>query len=160
MRRIDTRAFRIARRGTSREINRQIALNLVRERQPLSRADLARLMGLRAGSVGLIVNELLHSGLVFEGDKGESKGRGGRKPTHLYLETRARCAVAVDVNASRTFLALTDLFGRPLVEIVELKARRRPQALVAELAQQIASLRGGHRELGQCVGIGDRKSVV
>src|SRR5262245_57543528 len=141
MRRIDTRAFRIARRGTSREINRQIALNLVRERQPISRADLARLMGLRPGSVGLLVNELLRSRQVFEGAKGESKGRGGRKPTHLYLETRSRCAVAVDVNASRTYVAITDLFGRPLVDVVELPPRRRPQALVADLVRQIGTLR-------------------
>jgi N-acetylglucosamine repressor len=37
-------------RGTSREINRQISLNLVREKQPVSRADLARLMGLPPGA--------------------------------------------------------------------------------------------------------------
>src|SRR3970282_415358 len=79
MRRINPAAFRVARRGISREINRQIALNLVRERQPISRADLARLMGVRPGGISLLVNDLLRSGLVFEGDKGESKG--GRPPS-------------------------------------------------------------------------------
>jgi N-acetylglucosamine repressor len=38
VRKIDTRNFRRATRSTSREINRQIALNLVREHQPISRA--------------------------------------------------------------------------------------------------------------------------
>ncbi|HET9317930.1 MAG TPA: sugar kinase, partial [Vicinamibacteria bacterium] len=71
MRRINPSAFRVARRGTSREINRQIALNLVREKQPISRADLARLMGMRPGAVSLLVNELLESRLVFEGAKGD-----------------------------------------------------------------------------------------
>ena len=33
--------FRVATRGTSREINRSIVLNLVRAHQPISRADLA-----------------------------------------------------------------------------------------------------------------------
>ena len=51
MRRINSSAFQIARRGTSREINRQISLNLIREKQPISRAELARLMGLRPGAV-------------------------------------------------------------------------------------------------------------
>ena len=88
MRRISPTDFRIARRGTSREINRQIALNLVRAKQPLSRADLARLMGVRRGAISLLVNDLLRSGLVFEGAKGESKR--GRKPMHLYIETRRR----------------------------------------------------------------------
>ena len=83
MRRINPTAFQVARRRTSREINRQIAHNLVRERQPISRADLARLMGMRRAAVGLIVNELLESRLIFEGAKGESKG--GRRPTQLYI---------------------------------------------------------------------------
>ena len=42
MRKINPHDFKVARRGTSREINRQIALNLIRTHQPISRADLAR----------------------------------------------------------------------------------------------------------------------
>src|SRR5512134_2840245 len=113
MRRISTTAFRIAKRGTSREINRQIALNLVRAKQPISRADLARLMGVRRGAVTRLVDELLESRLVFEGAKGES--RRGRKPTHLHIDTRRRCVVAVDVSASRTSILVTDVLGHPLL---------------------------------------------
>ena len=40
MRKINTRSFVRATRATPREINRQIVLNLVREHQPISRADL------------------------------------------------------------------------------------------------------------------------
>ncbi len=152
MRRISTTAFRIARRGTSREINRQIALNLVRAKQPISRADLARLMGMRRGAVSLLVSELLRSGLVFEGAKGESKR--GRKPTHLYIETRRRCALAVDVSATRTRLLVTDLLGSPLTEVVEFPTRRRPQALVKELVRRITRLLSNEPALGECVGIG------
>ena len=42
MRKIDTTSFVRATRSTPWEINRQIVLNLVREHQPISRADLAR----------------------------------------------------------------------------------------------------------------------
>src|ERR1044071_1431336 len=84
MRKINPNSFRIATRGTSREINRQIVLNLVRTHQPISRADLARMMGLRRGAVSLIVSELLAERLIFEGTTGES--RRGRKPTFLYIE--------------------------------------------------------------------------
>ena len=48
--------LRVATRGTTRAINRQIALNLIRINQPISRADLARLMGTRRGAVSLLVN--------------------------------------------------------------------------------------------------------
>src|SRR5687767_4393032 len=142
MRRISTTTFRIARRGTSREINRLIALNLVRAKQPLSRADLARLMGVHRSAITLLVNELLESGLVFEGAKGESKR--GRKPMHLYIETRKSCAVAVDINATSTFVMVTDLLGRPLVDVCEFPTSKQPAALVEDLAAHIARIVADH----------------
>ena len=152
MRRISTTAFRIARRGTSREINRQIALNLVRSKQPISRADLARLMGVRRGAISLLVNELLDSGLVFEGAKGESKR--GRKPMHLYIETRRRCALAVDISASRTLMLVTDPLGHPLLDMHEFPTGPRPEGLVRELARNIKRILAEHPEVGECGGVG------
>ena len=152
MRRISPTEFRIARRGTSREINRQIALNLVRSKQPVSRADLARLMGMRRGAVTRLVDELLESGLVFEGAKGES--RRGRKPMHLHIETRRRCVIAVDVSASQTSVMATDLLGHPLIEVTEFPTRRRPPLLVKDVAAAISRLLAGHPEVGECVGVG------
>ena len=66
MRKINSQDFRIATRRTPREINRRILLNLVREHQPVSRADLARRMQLARGGVSLLVNELIAEGLVYE----------------------------------------------------------------------------------------------
>ncbi len=152
MRRIHPTEFRIARRGTSREINRQIALNLVRSKQPISRADLARLMGVRRGAVSRLIDELLEARLVFEGAKGES--RRGRKPTHLHIETRRRCVAAVDVSASQTAVVVTDLLGHPLLDVTEFPTRRQLQPLVHELARTIHHILSGHPELGECIGVG------
>src|ERR671930_403781 len=110
MRKINPDNFRIATRSTSREINRQIALNLVRTHQPISRADLARIMGLHRGAVSLIVNDLLAEGLIFEGATGES--HRGRKPTFLYIDSRKRCVLALDIRVSRTYLQVSDPIGR------------------------------------------------
>ena len=49
MRKINTGSFVRATRGTPRAVNRQILLNLVREHEPISRADLARRMELARG---------------------------------------------------------------------------------------------------------------
>src|SRR5687767_12552349 len=106
MRKIDPLRFQIATRGTAREINRRIVLNLVRTHQPISRADLARTMGVGRGAVSLIVNDLLKDGAVFEGAVGESVR--GRRPTFLYIDSRRRTVVAVDVRVSHTFLMLAD----------------------------------------------------
>lgn len=152
MRRINLDAFKVARRGTSREINRQIALNLIRARQPLSRAELSRLMGVRRGAASRLVEELLRSGLVFEGAKGESAR--GRKPRLLYIETRRSFALAVDVSASATALLATDLLGRPLLDVVEFQTSAQPQELIRDLARAVARVRREHPELGSCAGIG------
>lgn len=152
MRRIDPSRFSIATQGTSRDINRRIALNLVRAQQPISRADLARAMGVRRGTVSVIVNELLEQKLVFEGATGEAVR--GRKPTFLYIETRRRCVVAVDIRASQTFLMLTDLVGKPLGPVVGMPTVKEPKPLVAALAKRIKSLIAEQRDVDDCEGIG------
>src|SRR5512134_3469589 len=116
MRRINPNRFRIATRGTSREINSRIVLNLVRAHQPISRADLARTMGVSRAAVTLIVNDLLKRKLIFEGATGETVR--GRKPTFLYIDSRRRAVVAADIRASETYLMLTDLVGKPLTGVV------------------------------------------
>ena len=104
-----------------------------RARQPISRAELARQMGMRRGAVSRLVAELLDAKLVFEGAKAENPR--GRKPRQLYVETRRRCVVAVDVSASHTAILVTDLLGRPLLEVSEIPVQPRAQPLVDELAQ-------------------------
>ena len=152
-RRINLATFQIARQGTSRQINRQIALNLVREKQPLSRADLARLLGMRRGPVSRIVGELIESGFLFEGAKGESP-KGGRKPTYLYIETRKRCALAVDITASHTSVLMTDLLGHPLTEVEEYPTTPEPGAFVKDLSKRIGRILTTNREMGECAGVG------
>ena len=125
MRHVHPQQLPVATRATTREINRRIALNLVRTRQPISRADLARLMGTRRGAVSLLVNELIRDGAVFEGATGEAKR--GRKPTFLYIDSRQRCVVAVDIRPTRTFIMVTDLVGRQLASVTSFPTERDPK---------------------------------
>src|SRR4051812_49746186 len=113
MRKINPHDFKVARRGTSREINRRIALNLIRAHQPISRADLARLMNVRRGVASLLVSELLDEALIFEGAVGEAVGRG-RPPTFLYIDSRPRCAGGGGICASRSYIMVTPLMWRQL----------------------------------------------
>jgi N-acetylglucosamine repressor len=112
MRKINTRDFHIATRTTSRDINRHIALNLIREHQPISRADLARRMKMTRGVVSVLVQELITQALIYEGATGEAAR--GRKPTFLHIRTHDRLVVAVDVRFTKTYLMLCDFSGRQL----------------------------------------------
>jgi predicted NBD/HSP70 family sugar kinase len=152
MRKINPHDFKVARRGTSREINRQIALNLIRAHQPISRADLARLMNVRRGVASLLVSELLSESLIFEGAVGESVGRG-RRPTFLYIDSRQRCVVGVDIRASRTYILVTDLMGRQLGVVSSFQTNRDVDALIQELARRIKQALTD-KEIGACEGVG------
>jgi predicted NBD/HSP70 family sugar kinase len=153
MRKINPHDFTVARRGTSREINRQIALNLIRAHQPISRADLARLMNVRRGVASLLVSELLSESLIFEGAVGESVGRG-RRPTSLYIDSRQRCVVGVDIRASRTYILVTDLMGRQLGVVSSFQTNRNEDVLIQELARRIKQILGDYKEIGACEGVG------
>jgi N-acetylglucosamine repressor len=153
MRKINPHDFTVARRGTSREINRQIALNLIRAHQPVSRADLARLMNVRRGVASLLVSELLNESLIFEGALGESVGRG-RRPTFLYIDSRQRCVVGVDIRASRTYIMMTDLMGRQLGVVSSFQTNRDPEVLIPDLARRIKQTLVENKEVGVCEGVG------
>ncbi len=144
--------LRIATRGTTREINRRVVLNLIRIHQPISRADLARLMGTRRGAVSVLVNQLIEDGAVFEGATGEAKR--GRKPTFLYMDSRERCVVAVDIRPTRTFVMVTDLLGRQLASVTSFPTEREPKRFVTGLAKRVHAILAGHHDLGRCEGIG------
>ena len=152
MRKIDPKRFQIAKRRTSREINRQIALTLIRTHQPVSRADLARLMGTRRGAASVLVNELLAEGLIFEGAVGEGGGRG-RKPTFLYIDSRERYVIAVDIRATRTYIMATDLLGKPLVGISSFPTNRDLPTLISDLGEKIKGIAAAHSAVA-CQGVG------
>ena len=144
--------MRVATRGTTRAINRGIALNLIRTNQPISRADLARLMGIRRGAVSTLVGALIREGAVFEGATGEAKR--GRKPTFLYIDSRQRCVVAVDIRPTRTFIMVTDLVGRQLASVTSFPTERHPRRFVTGLVKRVKAILAEHRDLGRCQGVG------
>jgi predicted NBD/HSP70 family sugar kinase len=153
MRKINPHDFKVARRGTSREINRQIALNLIRAHQPISRADLARLMNVRRGVTRLLVSELLDEALIFEGAVGEAVGRG-RRPTFLYIDSRQRCVVGVDIRATRTYIMITDLMGHQLGVVSSFQTNRDFDVLLEDLARRIKQVLIDYKEVGACEGVG------
>lgn len=92
-----------------RDINRRVVLNLVRTRQPLSRADLARVSGLQRSTVSLIVEELIQGHWVLEGPTGRLPR--GRRPTFLRLNDE-RVIIGVDVRPIQTTVAVADVNGK------------------------------------------------
>ena len=150
MRKINTRDFHLATRSTPRDINRQIVLNLIREHQPISRAELARRMGIRRGALTAIVRELLEGGDIYE--LGTAASVRGRRPTLLALQTRGRDVIAVDVRSTRTTVALADIGGR-MVSRRTLDTPATPAALVEALVASAGVLLDARTAEGTAEGL-------
>jgi predicted NBD/HSP70 family sugar kinase len=112
VRRINLKRANVARPNTIRDINRQIILNLVREREPLARSEIAQETALHRSTIHIILDELMTDGLIEEIGAGESTG--GRPPTLLRIRAAGAVAIGVDLGTARTVMATSDLAGRVL----------------------------------------------
>ncbi len=110
MRRLDLKKTQAARLNTIRDINQQIVLNYIREREPISRAEIARETDLQRSTISAIVEALTAEGMVEEVGEGESTG--GRRPTLLRLRTKEAIAIGVAITPTCTMVATSDLAGR------------------------------------------------
>jgi len=151
MRKINTRDFTVATRTTSREINRRIVLNVIREHQPISRADLARHLNITRGVVSTLVQELIAQGVIYEGATGEAAR--GRKPTFLHIRTGDRLAIAVDVRFTKTYLMLCDFSGRQLALEAHDTIFDVPD-FIKDLSSRIRRILKTHGAKATCEGIG------
>ena len=102
----------IARHNTIRDINKQIVLNYVRARSPISRAEIARETSLQRSTVSAIVDDLQAENLIEETGTGDSTG--GRKPTLLQLKSGTPVAIGVDITPRETIIVVADLAGNLL----------------------------------------------
>jgi predicted NBD/HSP70 family sugar kinase len=119
-----------------RDINRRIVLNLIRTRQPISRADLARVSGLQRSTISLITEELIDEYWVMEGPTGRLPR--GRRPTFLRLNDD-RVIIGIDVRPYQITLALADVNGKFTSQEV-LVTPPDPKTAVEALIQKIQAM--------------------
>lgn len=125
-----------------RDINRRIVLNLIRTRQPISRADLARVSGLQRSTISLIVEELVEDNWVIEGPTGRLPR--GRRPTFLRLNDD-RVIIGVDIRPTQITVALANVNGKfTSQEVMETptEAKAGVEALIQRIQALIRSCRG------------------
>jgi predicted NBD/HSP70 family sugar kinase len=109
IRRVDLAYAELASSEVARDINRDVVLELIRTKQPISRAELTRLSGLQPSTTSSIVEQLLREQWITEVGT-VVKGRG-RPSTLLSLNTSLVIAVA-DVRPTQAIVAVVDLNGR------------------------------------------------
>ncbi len=137
-----------------RDLNEVLVLNLVRERQPISRIDIADWTGLEGSTVSKIVARLLESEFVYEDGVGSASPQGGRKKRFLHLNPNKAYAIGVDLEPQRNTVALSDFSGR-ILRSLAMDNDRDPQKALDAVAKGIKKLLhpGQTRERVEGIGV-------
>lgn len=128
---------------TPRKINRNLIFNLIRTKQPISRADLSRTSGLQRSTISLIVEDLISEGWIVEGSVGQLPR--GRRPTFLEINSK-RAIIALDIHPAQTTVAVTDLAGRIITQQLVVVPEGATKALNA-IVNTIRKVLAAHSEL-------------
>ena len=119
-----------------REINEIKLLHVIRDRQPISRADLVKATGLRAGTVSVIVSRLLRAAVVYEGESAPSGG--GRPVTYLQINAEKAYVVGISLGVHKTVYGISDFNGRILNQR-SMRTEPDAPAFLAKLGNEIAA---------------------
>jgi predicted NBD/HSP70 family sugar kinase len=150
MRKIDLTNFKVATSETARQINRRIALNFLRHQQPMSRADLARRLGLQRSTVSAIIDQLIGEGWVTEGAIGRAPR--GRRPRFLHLNVQRAGILAVELRPETTTVGLAGIDARFVVQ-TSWPTPRTSAAFIRELTRTVAEFKRAHPRI-ICEGMG------
>lgn len=138
---------------TLRFVNRRILLSLISDRQPISRAEIAKASGLNKATVSTIIGDLLKDRYVLEVGIGKTTPNGGKPPTPLHLNELRFGLFGIDIRADETILALSNFNGH-IVSRRSVKTGTDPRAFLRHLGEEVVKLRAEHREFDEMAGIG------
>jgi predicted NBD/HSP70 family sugar kinase len=142
IKRIDLAYVQLASSEHARNINRDIVLEIIRSRQPIARADLARASGLQPSTISAIVEQLLEEKWVTEG--AVARRPRGRRPTLLSLNDEL-VILAADIRPHQAIVAVVDLNGRFLArDVIPLVSE--PNRAILKLVERMEAMRSTHRD--------------
>ncbi len=136
-----------------RLVNRRILLSIVSDRQPISRAEIAKISGLNKATISTITGELLKDFCIIEEGLGRTTPIGGKPPTPLRLNAQRFGLFGVDIRADETILALCD-FNNRIVARVSFETGTDPTSFLNKLGKEIRKLKTKHDGFIEYPGIG------
>ena len=121
------------------QMNRSMVFDLIRRKGPISRAEIARTIGLSIPTVMKITEEFSHKQFVQDVGKGESSG--GKRPELLELVPDSKYIIGVGVGRSKTNVLMMNLAGEVFIrEIMETGGTAVPEVWISRLIQVIENV--------------------
>ena len=139
----------------SRDHNRRVILDLLRQKSGLQRKDLAAAVQLSAPAVANILDDLLSEGLILDMGRAAPPKEGqrrGQPPLHFALNPRGAHTLGFEIGPRGIVAVMLDLIGQPISrEILSTEAPTRAAGL-AVMREKIAQ--AAAMEVGPLMGIG------
>ena len=133
-------------------------VDALRDRGPLSRADIARHAALSRATVSSVLGELQDAGLVAEANGVTAEAGQGRPASLLRLDPSAGAAVGVDIGKRHLRVTVADLGHQVLAERVDDiqpdRAAAEDMDLAADLVEALLDEAGVERSTVVGVGMG------
>jgi predicted NBD/HSP70 family sugar kinase len=120
-----------------RDINTKLVLETIINHISISRAAIAKYVGLTKATISAIVQELINKKLVVE--IGSDDTNLGRKPILLSLNKKAGYVICVDIGVDTTTVLLSDLIGEDC-RLKQIKTTKNTSNCVDILIQLIESM--------------------
>lgn len=146
-------AVRAAGHDMLRLVNRRILLSIISDRQPVPRAEIAKISGLNKATVSTITGEMLKDLCIIEDGLGQTTPIGGKPPTPLRLNEWRYGIFGLDIRADETILALSN-FNNRLVARLSFETGSDPRVFLTKIGKEIAKLRSKHSNFIEFAGIG------
>jgi len=121
-----------------RDINTNLVLETIINHTAISRAAIAKYLGLTKATISAIVQELINKKFVIE--IGSDDTSLGRKPILLSLQKKAGCVVCVDIGVDTTSALISDLIGEDCC-LKQIKTPKNTAHLINVLIQLIESMK-------------------
>jgi predicted NBD/HSP70 family sugar kinase len=144
---------RAAGHDTLRLVNRRILLSILSDRQPISRAEIAKISGLNKATISTITTELLKDHCIIELGSGRTTPIGGKPPTPLRLNALRYGLFGLDIRTEETILALSD-FNNRLVARLSFDTPNDAGTFLSKIGKEISKLRAKHDDFIEFAGVG------
>ena len=118
----------------TKQHNRDLVLKTIFEKQPISRAEIARITQLTRATVSDMINSLLNEGLVEEIGLGSSIG--GKNPILLSLVAESRYTIGINLAQDKFIGAVVNLLGE-IKETIEIPVSDSNGEAALQLVYQI-----------------------
>ena len=119
-----------------KELNRSIALQILRSHTTISRTQIAKISGLNKATISAIVDELIEQGLALEVGRGPSSV--GRRPVLLHFNANAGYAIGLEIAVGSLRAVVTNLSG----QVLHVIHRETDDLAVTAVIEQIQSIIG------------------